>query len=561
MKNLITSIEENPTSIMKWTVAFTSIIALRIFIEGWIGNFRNKSSLFIFYEFTHTFLFFIISFLLFLFLISKILKVSLSKISNVILWGFLIILTPPIIDNIISRGNGFWSFYKFDGILGLVKRFFTFFGDKPEIGITYGVRLEVAMVTLLLFVYAFIKIKSEKNKNIIALKYSALVAFSSYLLFFILGTFPSYITILVEGFKKGFLSVSEVDIAQMFMSPFSIFSREIMEITSVFNFKMSLVYVILFSFIVLVGLFLYQKERLVSFLKNIRLPQIIYHAGLISSGLGLGIMANSSSGDKYFNFFNILGFIILIESVILAWLASVVANDLTDKKIDEKTNNSRPLIQNKFTENEYKIIGIFLFLFSLFFSAIVNPKFMLLLIAYQAIAWIYSSWPLRLKRFAFISTFVSAVASLMIFFGGFMLLSPNQDLTKFPKSIAILLVVAYTLSLPIKDFKDIEGDEKDGVNTIPVIFGEYWGKIIVGSGIFVSFLLSVVLLNEFRLFWWAIVFGGISFWMVNKMSAKGGSAFGGKKDSRSLINYRNIFWWILGVISIYGIILLEIILL
>lgn len=559
VKKLIFNIEESPTNITKWAVSFTSIIVLRIFIEGWIGNLSDKSPIFIFYEFTHTFLFFIISFLLFLFLLNRLLKIDISKLSNIILWGFLIILTPPIVDNIISKGKGFWSFYKFDGILGLTKRFFTFFGDKPEIGITYGVRFEVAIVILLLAIYAFVKIKSEKNssqdkfslgkKNIIPIAYSAGITFLSYVLFFILGTFPSYITILIEGFDKGFLRVSEVDVAQMFMSPTSVFSREIVEITSVFNFKMSLIYVILFSFTILVGLFLYQKEKLISFLKNIRIPQIIYHIGLVSAGMGLGIITSSSSIKNYFDLFNIAGFFVLLESVILAWLASIVVNDIADKKIDEKTNNSRPLIQKSFSENEYKTIGILLFFFSLFFSSIVNPKFMLLLVCYQAIAWIYSSWPLRAKRFAFISTFVSAIASLIIFFGGFILLSPNQDLSRLPKSIIILLILAYTLSLPIKDFKDIKGDRDDDVHTIPVVFGEYWGKIIIGSGIFLSFLFSVLLINEFRLFWWAVIFGGISFWIVNKI----------KKDSRSLINYRNIFWWMLGVVAIYGIITITIV--
>ena len=561
LEKLTTSIEEAPTSLMIWVTSFTGIIVIRILVEGWISGFRNKSSTFIFYEFTHNFLFFLISFLLFLFLLNKILKVKLSKLSNVILWGFLIILTPPIVDNIISKGAGFWSFYKFDGILGLIKRFLTFFGDKPEIGITYGVRFEIAIVTALLTIYAFVKIKSRTKKNKPAFFYSLITALSSYALFFILGTFPSYVTIIFEGIKKGFFKISEVDVAQMFLTPISIFSREISEITSVFNFKMSLIYVLVFSFLLIAGMFLYQKEKFLSFLKNIRPPQIIYHLGLLLAGLGLGIITNSSSVVNYFNFFNIIGFMVLAESVILAWLASVIVNDIVDRKIDEKTNASRPLIQKYFSENEYKTIGILLFFSSLLFSSIVNIKFALLLIAYQVIAWIYSAWPLRLKRFAFLSTFVSAFASLMIFFGGYILSSPSQDLSGLPKTIIILLVIAYTLSLPIKDFKDTGGDREDQVYTVPVIFGEYWGKIIVGSGIFLSFLLSVVLLNDFRLFWWAIIFGGISFWLVNKMaSTKSNISFTDLIKNPGLItkvgiNYRNIFWWMLGIVFIYLIII------
>jgi 4-hydroxybenzoate polyprenyltransferase len=565
LEKLITKIEESPFNITAWVVSFTAIIAVRILIEGWISGFKNKSSIFIFYEFTHNFLFFLISFLLFLFLLNKLLKIKLSKLSNVILWGFLIILTPPIIDNIISRGAGFWSFYKFDGILGLIKRFFTFFGDKPEIGITYGVRFEVATVTILLAVYVFLKIKFKTRKNKSAFFYSLITALFSYVLFFILGTFPSYVTIFLEGIKGGFMKVNDVDVAQMFLTPISLFSREISEITSVFNFKMSMIYVLVFSFAFISGLFLYQKEKFFAFLKNIRPPQIIYHLGLLLAGLGLEITATSSSIASYFNFFNIIGFIILAESVILAWLASVVVNDIVDQKIDEKTNNSRPLIQKSFSEAGYRTVGILLFLSSLLFASIVNVKFALLLAAYQAIAWLYSAWPLRLKRFAFVSTFASAIASLLIFFGGYILSSPNQDLAGLPKTIIILLISVFTLSLPIKDFKDIEGDKEDGIYTIPVLFGEYWGKIIVGAGIFLSFLLSVLLLNEFHLFWWAIIFGGISFWLVNKMrpTESSISLVDLIKNPELIIkvgiNYQNIFWWILLTVSLYGIILVKII--
>lgn len=527
-------------------------------MEGWIDKFRDRSSYFILYEFAHNFLFFLIAYILFLAIIKKLVKTSFSSISNVLLWGYLIILTPPIVDHIISKGKGFWSFYKFDGITGLIQRFFTLFGDKPEIGITYGVRFEVVAVVFLIFIYSFIKLKKISK--------SLAVAALSYLILFVLGTFPSYVTILTKGFSKGFLNVGEIDIAQMFLVPFNIFSRDILDVTNSFNLKMSIIYSILFSVIILIGIFIYQRKKLISFLENIRLPQVIYHAGLVSCGLGLGIILNSDTQKinasifNYFNLFNALGFLVLVESVIMAWLASVIINDFIDIKIDRKTNASRPLICSSITEKEYCGIGIILFLFSLFFSAIISVKIMLLLVAYQAVAWLYSSWPMRLKRFAFISTFVSGIASLLIFFSGYILVSDGKSIAEIPASIMMLLVIGYTLSLPIKDFKDIEGDKEDGVFTIPVIFGEYWGKIIVGSGVFLSFLLSVVFLRESSLFWWALIFGGISFWLIVKMSAKGITVPSEKKDpSQGSINYQNIFWWIMGVVFLYGIILVKIV--
>ena len=106
-------------------------------------------------------------------------------------------------------------------------------------------------------------------------------------------------------------------------------------------------------------------------------------------------------------------------------------------------------------------------------------------------------------------------------------------------------MLTLTLSFPLKDFKDIEGDRKMGVWTIPIIFGEELGRIIVGSGIFLSFVASVFILNERDLFFWAALSGAIAFLIV--VSEK--------------IKTRRLVWWILPVIAVYGLIVVKIALL
>ncbi|MCX6765466.1 MAG: UbiA family prenyltransferase [Candidatus Moranbacteria bacterium] len=533
LPKIIDRIENSPVTFWFWLASFSAIIIIRILIENWLEGFRSRSGLFIFYEFTHTFLFFLIAYLLFLWILKRILSADFRKISNVLLWGYLIILTPPIADYIISHGKGFWSFYEFDGLKGLITRFFTFFGSTPEIGVTYGVRIEVAIAILFIGLYSFLK-----SKNILK---SLFLFLLSYLVFFVLGTFPSWITIAVKGFSKGFLAVTDVDVAQMFLTPARIFSREIPDIVSTLNIKMSLVYSLVLIGIVLLGVFFDWKNRFLAFLKNARFPQLIYHGGLLMVGMGLAVIFTDSWIT--FNFFNVSSFLVLLSSIFCAWLASVVINDIQDKDIDKITNQTRPLATGTFTLEEYKTIGWILFLVSILFSAIVNFKIALLLLVYQAIAWLYSCWPLRLKRFAFVSTFVSAIASLLILFSGFILVSPEQNIKGLPFSIVALLVIGYTLALPIKDFKDVEGDKKNGVYTVPVLFGEQWGKIIVGAGIFLSFVLSVILFNEPRLFWWALFFGGLAFWIIINKS----------------INPRRLPWWILGVVVLYGMIMMKVV--
>lgn len=504
LEKILFHIESAPTSFLLWFGAFFSIIFARLLVESWVAGFSGRSIEFLFAEFTHTFLFFLLSYVLFTWLLSVATKTPVIRVSNVLLWGFLIILTPPIIDFVISHGEGYWSFYKFDGIAGLWERFLTFFGDRPEVGITYGVRVEVAIALAGFFLYLL-----TKTKHLVrAVLWTAL----AYIFFFILGTFPSYITILLDGFSKGFFTVTAPDVAQMFLTPERVLSQNAFDLISVLNQKMSLVYALVLSALIpLLGFFFFKKYTL-ALLRNARLPQSLYHGGLVCVGAGLAILFS----DKPFSpsLFDILAFLLLLVSVECAWLASVVVNDLFDTRIDALTNTQRPLVQHVFSQEHYRTIGWIFFLCSLLFSAVAFPPAVIFLLFYQALAFLYSAHPLRLKRIPVVATFVSAVASILLFLLGYIALHPTGSLANLPANIIVFLLFAYTVSLPIKDFKDIKGDREDTVCTIPVLFGETKGRLIVASGIFLSFVLSVPVLNDSSLTLWAVFFGASAFWTV-----------------------------------------------
>ena len=469
-----------------------------------MAGFSGRSIEFLFAEFTHTFLFFLLSYLLFLWLLSVATKTSVARVSNVLLWGFLIILTPPIIDFVISHGAGYWSFYKFDGLSGLWTRFWTFFGDRPDIGITYGVRVEVVVSLTFFFLYIFLKTRSRLR--------SFAWTFFAYIAFFVLGTFPSWITIAIDGWSKGFFSVNATDVAAIFLTPEKILSGNAPDIISVLNAKMSIVYALLLAALAPVFGFVFYKKHTLSLLRNARLPQTLYHGGLLCVGAGLGILF---SGTRFSpSLFDALAFLLLIVAVGCAWLASVVVNDLFDTRIDAITNAQRPLPQNIFSKNAYATVGWICFWASLLFSAIALPFGAVFLLFYQALAFLYSAPPFRLKRIPVVATLVSSVASLLILFLGYASLNSTLDISGIPATFVIFLFFAYAVSLPVKDFKDIEGDALDSVHTIPVLLGETRARLIIASGIFLSFLASVWVLNDSSLLPWAILLGGGAFWTV-----------------------------------------------
>lgn len=535
---IIKQLENSQTSFSLWLIAFLSIISTRVLMENWLGGLINNTGDYFFHHVAYTFVFFFMSYIIFVFVLMKNLKTNIKETSSVMLWGYLIIIFPPIIDFFLLRGKTYLSFYGIYGLAEMPRRFLTFFGDSPDFGVTYGVRIEIALTVIFLFIYGYIKTKRKMRALLLSLQ--------AYIILFVLGTFPSWVTILWEGAVKGFGKINEVQIVQLFFTPARFFSRDVGTYLNGLSIKLTVIYSLMLFVILILGAFFYYKNKFLAFIKNGRPVQLIYHGGLLMFGFSLGIIFAKVSWD--INIFNILSFINVIIAVWAAWLASVVFNDIYDKEIDIISNKKRPLIVGDFSEKDYLTIGVILVGASIFYSAIVNPKVALLLVAYQALAWIYSAWPFRLKRFPGVASLISAMASLLILFAGFMLASPLEDITKLPSSIMWLILIAFMVSLPVKDLKDIAGDKKYGVKTIPVVFGEYWGKIIIGSGMFLSYFLSIIFLNEFRLTPWAILMGGISFWIVNYSGE-------GKK-----INNYNLIWWILGGVCIYGLILMKIIL-
>ncbi len=531
LRRILFSIETSKTSLGLWMVAFLCLILSRLLVESWLFGFESRPALFLWYEFTHNFLFFLLSFLLFLPLFQYFARVSLSVASNMLLFGFLVILLPPVIDFLVSDGKGLWSFYIFDGFFGLVSRYFTFFGDRPDMGITYGVRVEVALVTIFFGYYVFLKTKQYLRAFCAGL--------SSYTLLFFLGTFPSWAAMVVLGISDGRWMLRAPDVAGVFLSPLSFFSRDLVDPRSLLNVKMSLVYATLLPCVL--GIWLLWRHRTVflALFRNARLPQAVYHAGLLFVGMGLAVIF--SHPKLSFGLFDILAIALLVVAVVSAWLASVVPNDCFDTAIDCETNPARPLPSGAIARSMFAAIGAGFFATSLLFAALVSMKGALFLLLYQAIAWGYSSPPFRLKRFPVVASCVSAVASVLIVFLGFTTLSPDGTLTTLPVSLVFLFLFAYAVSIPLKDFKDIEGDAKDGVWTLPVVLGVERAKLAIGAGIFFSYLASVFVFRAPALFVPALLFGGASFWAVSLMQAKTGR-----------LTYRSVLWWILGLASAYG---------
>ncbi|MEM0475629.1 MAG: UbiA family prenyltransferase [Candidatus Norongarragalinales archaeon] len=160
--------------------------------------------------------------------------------------------------------------------------------------------------------------------------------------------------------------------------------------------------------------------------------------------------------------------------------ASSVLNSLSDVPSDGVNAPSRPLVKRLVSRKTSWLLFAFLALASLISSFLVNSLFFIVVAARLFFELIYSTF--QAKRFFLINHVLVGVTygivplvAACVFAG-----QPFPSLFVY----FVLLVVCLT---PLKDVPDVEGDERSGVATLPVVVGE---KITVVVVWLACFLLS-----------------------------------------------------------------------
>ncbi len=538
MQKINTFIENSlkkEVTILNWMTVFLIIIFFRIFIEFFLTKTNQLPLKYLTIEYLHNLFFFLISYLLVWLFLSFILKVKLQKLAYLLLWATLLIIFPPLLDMLKTQGQVFWSFYLLSSPSLLLNQFLTYFGHLPSGIVYFGTRI---IFSLTIFLTAGLIL--VKTKNILK---TFLGAIGIYIILFFMGAFPTFFVIIYDFFTapQKIIHLQGYTIAQFFSAHNGILGLKYQGVEYSLASSLNLVYFLLLILLLSFFFLIIQKKKFFALIRNYRYSQIIYLSGLFFIGIGLGALTYPQNFNL--NLFSVLALLVALVSIWLAWKTSVIINDIYDLSIDKISNSHRPLPQNIFSRQEYISLGIVFFLLSLIGAFTLNLTFVALILTFQFLAWFYSAPPLRLKKIPFIATLVSAWASITILFLGFILLSSNQTLQNLSWRIPLLLILTYTLSLPIKDFKDIQGDKKYAIWTIPDILGERKARLIIAINLFISFMLSVFFLNELRLFFWALLLGIITFLVI----------------INEKINPRHLPAWVLTLVFVYGLILVRIV--
>ncbi|MCD6232879.1 hypothetical protein J7J81_00630 [bacterium] len=159
---------------------FFSVIALRDFLE--IFSAHSNILPWQYFHYGLSYICIVLSLvILFYFALER--RQPIMKISRLLLAGFLIVFLAPILDLLVTGGKGMNIGYLLPGVHHhLLRRFLLFGGPFKEIGITWGLKIEVALI----LGFSFLVFLAFSGK----LWRSLFYAFLTYVLFFLFALMP-----------------------------------------------------------------------------------------------------------------------------------------------------------------------------------------------------------------------------------------------------------------------------------------------------------------------------------------------------------------------------------
>lgn len=221
----------------------------------------------------------------------------------------------------------------------------------------------------------------------------------------------------------------------------------------------------------------------------IAMMQLVFHFGFLKKQLSVLALADWQ-------------FLLLVLSTICIAGAGYLINDVFDKNIDKINKPEKVIIDKYISEtsayNYYIILNVIGVGIGFYLSNYINnPSFSAVFIIIAATLYLYAS---GLKKTLFVGNIIVAfILGISVLIVGIYdlrsIITPeNQSFLGMLFGImidfAVFAVLINLIREIIKDFEDIEGDLDNGVKSIPIVFGEKIGKIIL----FVLLATAVILL-------------------------------------------------------------------
>lgn len=471
-KKTISSLENSKVPFIYFILTVLFAATLRTFLEIFSDHTIISSQ-----QFIHYVLFYVILVLSIILLFHLITKTAVLKVAKVVFPSVIIVIIPPLFDLVISLGKGFDIGYFMPGVhTNLLLKFFTFFGEFSSIGPTPGIKIEIAIVLFVSFIYLYLK--------------------TSKLMKSLFGTVLLYTVIFLY-----------------FMAPF-ILRAFFLFIGIMHDYSNSLMISAFLSLVFIIGTILAyftNKEYFKIIFKDIRPFRLLHFEFMFVLGVILGLKQTGFNLDIQ----NSIGYIFIPISIVFAWLYSVMSNNIEDYNIDKISNKQRPLINSRINFEFYTKLAWFFLIIALVYAFAVNFKTFFIILLFIGNYFLYSMQPLRLKRVLIMSKLLIAINSLILVIAGFLLIT-NTHIRDFSILLISFFLIGFTLVINFIDIKDYKGDKKEGILTLPVLLGLKKSKLLIGIFFILMYLSAYFIIEQSFIIIPLFIFGIIQFYLVNK---------------------------------------------
>jgi homogentisate phytyltransferase / homogentisate geranylgeranyltransferase len=463
--HLVEKVEAAKISLSLFIVTLGSLIFARIILEHYVVGPLEQAPSLIFINNSLTF--FLSAFLAATLLLSLISKQRIEKVSKVMLVGYVYILLPPLIDAALGNGANYTSVPDLNLGLAmpnwgyLLRAYSVFFSGVS--GVTLGIQVEISVFVILAAVYVGVK-----TKSMLKTAATAIVIYSLIFCYIVLPYFvdaPPYFEAFNSSHNCQFLS-----------SIFTVFIA----------FQLGL------------WLYFFDKAKLKSLSRSILSTRSFLYVAIAVVGVVLG------GGGLY------PGLLAVICTLIL-WQIAVSINQVTDVSEDSISKRDNPVVSAAINQQDMISIALGYCVLAVLFAVSIGYVAIVLTAASLCLSILYSTPPIRLKRYPFVASSVIAIFALIVFSLGFYSGPPTNA---FPIGMALAILVCYNLAINTKDLKDYEGDKKSGVLTLPVLLGQRRGRIAIGVLDFVAYCAVPLILKIPLLMVPALIFGGVTFYLI-----------------------------------------------
>lgn len=495
LRTFVRHLENSQLSFTGFLLTLLSIIFLRNFLETFSDrdNYWTPVSFQAF--FIHYPMFYLCVFAVLTIILHLLTREKIERITKIMLCFFPLVLIAPILDLVLSGGEGYNMSYLFGDLIYLVRQVITFSWGYSGRGATPGIQIELFAVFVLVGSYVFLK----TGRMIL----TVVGMIACYLAIFVLGAMPSLVIIICN-------------LTGSALSRVELFSGEVvLHHFYSFNQKIALVFYPVLLLELGYWFWLYDKVKFWTLVKNLRGLRTVHYLGMLGFGMFLGY-AGLPHTPVLTSLFPLLIFSAAICSVIFAWWFAVGVNDLYDLEGDKISNPSRPLASGIIAAEEYSNLNLVLLILALVAAHLIRYPFFVTILLAIALSYVYSAPPFRAKKVPFLATFILALCSALICLAGFVLFSDNDSFYGFPPRILFTILVAFTLAFTVKDIKDLKADHATGTITLPILLGEKEGKKAVGILVVLAYVIVPVLLKSTVLVPFALLFGIPSYFLINR---------------------------------------------